>query len=176
MYDDRLDEKISSDFWQKKQKEITDEQLGMLEQIKKIKSDEARYFEIWLNIIDLARRSAEIYAKRSPEEKRLLLSCLFSNLTLKDKKVIYTFKKPVAVLAQRVQEKIDAENIFEPEKTLVTKGLKGDSEPKLTGLLDMVREIGTFWKHNKELIWLPNIKQGFFGITQPTAEEMAKYK
>ena len=40
----------------------------------------------------------------------------------------------------------------------------------------MVRDIGTFWKQNKEHIWLPNIKQGFFGIVQPTAEEMAKYK
>ena len=42
--------------------------------------------------------------------------------------------------------------------------------------LDIVRDIGTFWKTNKELIWLPNIKQGFFGITQPTEAEMAKYR
>ncbi len=40
----------------------------------------------------------------------------------------------------------------------------------------MVRDIGTFWKTNKELIWLPNIKQGFFGIKQPTAKEMANYR
>jgi broad specificity phosphatase PhoE len=31
-----------------------------------------------------------------------------------------------------------------------------------------VRDIGTFWKTNKEHIWLPNIKQGFFGITRST--------
>lgn len=42
--------------------------------------------------------------------------------------------------------------------------------------LDMVRDIGTFWKTNKELIWLPNIKQGFFGITQPAEAEMAEYR
>jgi hypothetical protein len=42
--------------------------------------------------------------------------------------------------------------------------------------LDIAREIGTFWKENKAHIWLPNIKQGFFGITRPTAEEMAKYR
>jgi hypothetical protein len=40
----------------------------------------------------------------------------------------------------------------------------------------MVRDIGTFWKTNKDHIWLPNIQQGFFGITQPTAEEIAMYK
>ena len=43
-------------------------------------------------------------------------------------------------------------------------------------MLDMVRDIGTFWKTNKEHIWLPNIKQGFFGITRPTEKEMAKYR
>lgn len=43
-------------------------------------------------------------------------------------------------------------------------------------MLDMVRDIGTFWKHNKELIWLPNIKQGFFGIVRPSEAEMAEYR
>ena len=43
-------------------------------------------------------------------------------------------------------------------------------------LLDIAREIGTFWKTNKAHIWLPNIKQGFFGITRPTEAEMRKYR
>lgn len=43
-------------------------------------------------------------------------------------------------------------------------------------LLDIAREIGTFWKTNKAHIWVPNIKQGFFGITRPTEADMAKYK
>jgi hypothetical protein len=38
------------------------------------------------------------------------------------------------------------------------------------------REIGTFWRANKAHIWIPNIKQGFFGITMSTAEDIAKYK
>jgi hypothetical protein len=42
-------------------------------------------------------------------------------------------------------------------------------------MLDIAREIGTFWKTNKAHIWIPNIKQGFFGITQPTAKEMAEF-
>lgn len=43
-------------------------------------------------------------------------------------------------------------------------------------LLDIAREIGTFWKENKAHIWLPNIKQGFFGITRLSEAEMARYK
>lgn len=135
LYNDRLDEKISSAFWEKKQKEITDEQAQLLEQINKLKSEEAKYFEIWLNILDLSRRAAEIYSKRSPEEKRLLLSCLFSNLTLKDKNVAYTLKKPVAVLAQRIQEKIDSEKLLEPKKTLKDKRQKDSFESLHPALL-----------------------------------------
>jgi len=43
-------------------------------------------------------------------------------------------------------------------------------------MLDIAREIGTFWKENKAHIWIPNIKQGFFGITRPSEAEMRKYK
>lgn len=42
-------------------------------------------------------------------------------------------------------------------------------------MLDIAREIGTFWKQNKAHIWIPNIKQGFFGITRPTSKEMAEF-
>jgi hypothetical protein len=56
-------------------------------------------------------------------------------------------------------------------------------EPKNSAVLfitktcfDIVRDIGTFWKTNKAHIWIPNIKQGFFGITRPTEAEMAKYR
>jgi len=45
----------------------------------------------------------------------------------------------------------------------------------LFSMLDIVRDIGTFWKTNKEHIWLPNIKQGFFGITRPTEKEKAEF-
>ena len=121
LYDDRLDQKITNDFWEKKNKEITEEQKQIQDQITKIKSEEAKYFEIWLNIIDLAFRAKEIYAKRSPAEKRLLLSHIFSNLMLNDKEALYKLKKPVEVLARRVQERIDREKTFEPKNTLPGK-------------------------------------------------------
>ncbi|MEI6022472.1 MAG: recombinase family protein [bacterium] len=122
LYNDRLDQKIGTDIWEKKQSEINKEQAEIQEQISRIKNVETQYFEIWLNILDLAYRAKEIYEKRTPEERRLLLSHIFSNLTLKDEKVLPLLKKPVEVLAKRVQEKIDAQKIFEPRKTLTKKG------------------------------------------------------
>lgn len=128
LYDDKLDEKISKDFWEKKNQEITDNQKSIQEQIEKMKTEEARYFELYLNILDLAVRAKEIYEKRSPEERRLLLSHIFSNMMLKDGKLKYDLKKPVAVIAKRVQERIDAKNNFEPKKTVGNKRQKDSFE------------------------------------------------
>lgn len=129
LYTDRLDENISVELWQTKQAEITAEQASIQERIKKLKDDEAKYFEIWLNILDLATRAREIYLKRSPEQRRILLSHIFSNLVLKDEKVAYTLKAPVQKLAERVQERLDAQKTFEPRKGRSTKGKTDSFEP-----------------------------------------------
>lgn len=118
LYNDRLDGRITVAFWEAKNKEIVDEQKATLDQINRLKTEEAKYFEIWLNIIDLARRAREIYDKRSPEEKRILLTHIFSNLILKDNNVSYTLTSPVQKLSERVQQSLDAEKFFEPKKAL----------------------------------------------------------
>jgi DNA invertase Pin-like site-specific DNA recombinase len=210
LYDDRLDKLITPETWQRKQKEITDEQAGLLERVNKLKSEEAKYFEIWLNILDLARRAAEIYKKRSPEQRRTLLKYIFQSLLLKDGITESVLKPTVEKIAKRVQQKIDAQKNFELQqktaKSVASSGslssgtsskgknlvrsknnFRTDKNPSLSTqnsqtvsdyipLLNIAREIGTFWKTNKAHIWIPNIKQGFFGITRPTTEEMRKYK
>lgn len=123
LYNDRLDERITRELWEKKNKEITDEQAGIQEQLTRLKGEEARYFEIWTNMIDLARRAREIYNKRSPEERRLLLSHLFSTLKLKDGAVEPTYKKSTAAIAKRVQERLDAAKSLERTQ----KAAKGGS-------------------------------------------------
>ena len=42
--------------------------------------------------------------------------------------------------------------------------------------LDVVREVITFWKTNKEHIYIPNYRDGLFKITQPTEAEMASFR
>ncbi|HRH22466.1 MAG TPA: recombinase family protein [Candidatus Paceibacterota bacterium] len=129
LYNDKLDEKITREFWEKKQAEITNEQKAIQDQLSRLKGEEAKYFEIWLNILDLARRAGEIYKKRSPEERRLLLSHIFSNLVLKDETVTPTLKAPVQKLAERVQQRLDAEKTFEPDKNGSIKTQKGALAP-----------------------------------------------
>jgi site-specific DNA recombinase len=135
LYDDRLDGKITMEFWQKKQSETTEEQEEVLEQITNMKTEEAKYFEIWLNILDLANRAKEIYEKRSPEERRILLSHIFSNMLLSDEKLNYTLKKPVEVLAKRMKEGMIRNKIFEQQKSLSMKGSNALFNSELNSLL-----------------------------------------
>lgn len=135
LYNDRLDEKITPTFWEKKNNEITTEQFAIQEELRKLKNDEGKYFETWLNILDLARRAGQIYLKRSPEEKRLLLSHIFSNLVLKDQKVAYTLTKKVERIAQRVQQKLDDEKVFELKKGGSAKRQKDSFESLCPALL-----------------------------------------
>lgn len=116
-------------------KEITEEQAALQDQLAKLKNDEAKYFEIWLNIIDLARRAREIYEKRSPEERRLLLGHIFSNLMLKDGEVVPTLKKSTGAIAKRVQQRLDAQKSLEQQKILASKGRKGSLLSKTSTLL-----------------------------------------
>ena len=138
LYDDRLDGRITQERWQTKQDEILAEQDAIQTQITTLKDTEAKYFEKYIDIIDLARRAGEIYQKRSPEERRMLLKSIFSNLVIKDKKVAYTLNKPMGIILKRVQEKIDSENLFEPRKTVTQKGQKGVSTPLHPSLLRLL--------------------------------------
>jgi site-specific DNA recombinase len=129
LYDDRLSMKITQERWEVKQAGIMAEQEEIQSQITSLKNTEAKYFERYINIIDLARRSREIYQKRNPEERRMLLKSIFSNLVIKDKIVSYSLKESVAMIAKRVQEKIDSEKSFEPQNSEAQKRQKGTSVP-----------------------------------------------
>lgn len=135
LYEDRLAERISVEKWQEKQQTITDEQKILDEQLHRLKSEESKYFEIYGNILELALRAREVYEKRSPEQRRKLLGYLFSNLTLKDRKLAYSLTEPVELLSKRVQEKIDSEKKFEPRKTGSAQGQNRRSLSRTNSLL-----------------------------------------
>ena len=42
----------------------------------------------------------------------------------------------------------------------------------VASMLDLVHEVVTFWKTNKEHIYIPNYRDGLFKIERPTMEEM----
>lgn len=74
---------------------------------------------------------------------------------LKDKKVIYSLTKPVEVLAKRVQEKLDAEKSFEPQKSVGNKGKNRVQDPVSQALLALQDDFLTIdWSEEFEF---PNL-------------------
>ncbi len=118
IYDDRLNGEITVERWKEKQAEILNEQQGITDNIAKLKSEGTRYREIYSNLLDLACRARALYEKKSPAQRRMMLKQLFSNLTLKEKKLIPVFVEPLEKLAVRVQKRIDAKINFERQKAL----------------------------------------------------------
>ena len=131
LYDDRLSDIISDNFWKSKNEKLVIEQKDIVGQLEKLKSQEAEYFEIGLNILELARKSRRIYSKRSDEEKRMILRTMFKKIELTDGKITYELIEPVRLLEERLNS---VKNIFEPKKPL-QKGLSRTLQSKTAAML-----------------------------------------
>lgn len=104
LYDDRLDGKIEKNFYKAK-KEQYEEELRMAVEAKEshLKAN-INYLELGMNIFELAQQSRELYqSAMSDSEKKELLNFLFSNLKLKNKKVIPTFKNGFQIVAKHAE-------------------------------------------------------------------------
>ncbi|OGC86651.1 hypothetical protein A2949_00120 [Candidatus Adlerbacteria bacterium RIFCSPLOWO2_01_FULL_54_21b] len=78
----------------------------------------------------MAKEARKIYVNRSSiemvDDKKLLMSLLFSNSTINGKKVEISYHKAFKMVSERVMqmlgEKIDEKKTFEPPKEPVNKG------------------------------------------------------
>ena len=133
LYDDRLSGIITDMFWKEKNIKLQSEQKDILDQITKLKTQEAKYFELGINILELARRAKYIYEndERTDEERRMLLKSIFSEITLKNGEITYTLHEPVRNLYERL---ISVKNIFEPKKAFANTA-KALSEAKIATML-----------------------------------------
>jgi site-specific DNA recombinase len=84
LYDDKIDQKISGEFYEKKFKEYTSTKESSLEALQKLNDGNTKYYQAGFAIHELASRASEIYLSENThvEDKRLLLSKIFSNLEL----------------------------------------------------------------------------------------------
>ena len=125
LYDDRLDEKITEDFYENKFKQYSDEKEQIIQSISKYSQANNKYFELGMNIYELSQRAKEIYQRANLDEKRQLISLVFSNLALSDGKLNFTYSVPFKILSEAVCATNSSnvanlgenyEGKFEPEK------------------------------------------------------------
>ncbi len=123
IYEDKIDHKISPEFYARKFKEYTQNKEDAISELKKIDEGNTKYYQAGLAIHELAFRSAEIYKseKATIEDKRLLLSKIFSNLSLKSDDIEHSYTMAFEFLAQWVPV---LNETFEPLKNVGVKGQK----------------------------------------------------
>ena len=121
IYEDKIDKKISPEFYARKFEEYTKERDTATETLKKLNSDSTKYYQVGFAIHELALKASDIYksSKATTEDKRLLLSKIFSNLSLEPQDI-----RPDYTLAfQFLKEWMPKVNSsFEPENRGSTKG------------------------------------------------------
>ena len=128
IYEDKIDAKISPDFYNRKLTEYTKEKEDALESLKKLNEGNTKYYEAGFAIHELASKASEIYKspKATTEDKRLLLSKIFSNLSLNSNEI-----KPDYTLAFEFLTKWVPilNNTFEPVENIDTKRQKSTFVP-----------------------------------------------
>ena len=120
IYEDKLDGKIPSDFYERKFKEYSEEKENILHKLDNLNDGNTKYYEAGYSIHELALNAKDIYnsEKATHEEKRLLLSYAFSDLTLRGDRITPNYSPAFEFLATWMPR---INKIFEPTQN-PTKG------------------------------------------------------
>jgi DNA invertase Pin-like site-specific DNA recombinase len=84
IYEDKIDGKITPEYYLKKFTEYNEQKEEATEALKRLNNGNAKYYEAGYALHELALKSYEIYKspKATTEDRRLLLSKVFSNISL----------------------------------------------------------------------------------------------
>ncbi|MFH1226746.1 MAG: recombinase family protein [Planctomycetota bacterium] len=105
IYIDKLDGRITEDFYKDKIDEWREEQERILEQVKKHQNANANYFAQGVHILELAQKAYSLYIKQKPSERRRLLNYLLSNCTYTSGNLYPTYRKPFDLLVKGVKKR-----------------------------------------------------------------------
>lgn len=98
LIDEHLDGNIDIGIYQQKLQEYKKRQREITREMEAhVDADETCLLTI-KTVVDLARRAKEIYLSSNMDEKRELLNLVFSNLKLRDKRLLVTLREPFSLL------------------------------------------------------------------------------
>lgn len=103
LYDDKLDEKITKEFYELKFKQYSNEKEEAVHSLEKHSQADTKYSELGINFYELSQRGKEIYLKATDAEKRQLLQIVFLNLILDEGKLSFTYSQPFELLSNAVR-------------------------------------------------------------------------
>ncbi len=104
LYDDRVDEKISREFYERKSAQYEKELDDVLKATEKHSKANISYLKLGINIFELALRGREVYEElETIQEKKELLNFVFLNFKLNEEKVVPTLHNGFDVVAKHAK-------------------------------------------------------------------------
>lgn len=100
IYIDKLDGKVSEDFYEDKAEEWQEEINKTTEMIERHKNADINYLMQGVHILELANRAYSLYLTQKPAERRKLLNTILSNCVLNDGSLCPTYKRPFDLLVK----------------------------------------------------------------------------
>lgn len=117
MYVDKLDGKISENFFAEKSNQWRNEQKEILGKIEKLQQASQSYINEGIQLLELAQNAEFLFVKQTPKEKRRLLAILLSNSIWKDGVLTVQFKQPFDMLSEYIST-LDDKNTAEDQNPM----------------------------------------------------------
>lgn len=134
IYDDKLDEVITVETYNRKRAEYMGELEQVNDQMDAHQKAQLKYQDMGIKLYDLSQNALKIYRSKDTEEKRQLINIVFSELTMVDGKLVFKYSKPFEVLhnavmatksSKLIKNLPKSDQILEPKEIVTVQSLKG---------------------------------------------------
>jgi len=103
-YVDRLDGKITEEFWEAKSAEWQEEEQALLASLRELEQAENPERALdRVRILELANKAHSLYVTQTPKEKAKLLRMVLSNCAVDAASVYPTYRKPFDMIFERAK-------------------------------------------------------------------------
>ena len=104
LYDDKLAGEITRDKYEAKKTVFTEERTSLEDKKASIVINAETTIEKRIVVLRLSQKAAEIYSKRTSDQKRLIISKLFSNLSISSGSLSVNYTNFTEAIAQRAEK------------------------------------------------------------------------
>lgn len=128
IYDDKIDGRITLEFYEKRAAEYQAEKDAALDKLLRLAHADTKFYELGVALHELAAKAKVIYLNpgTTVQERRLLLSYAFSNITLEGREITPKHTLAFQFLAEWVPQ---LNRSFEPAGSVANKGQKAPFVP-----------------------------------------------
>ncbi len=107
LYDDKLAGEINQRKYEEKRDAFAAQKAELEQHLSKIDKSFGQKLEQRLILLELSQQASKIYVKKTPEQKRLIITKLFNNLSYDDGFVSVEYTNFSKAIAERVQQTKD---------------------------------------------------------------------